>query len=154
MADEDTTATYGTTSATWRSTSTTSCSHTYIYTYTYIYMHTYIQMAGEDTTADIWYNISHLAINIGDLGLAYQTLKIAVAADSTHPEAINNLAVRNHTCVWRIKECVCMYVSDRSSDSTHPEAINNLAVRNHTCVCVACVCVCVCVCVCLTCMHA
>ena len=30
------------------------------------------QTAGDDGVADVWYNISHLAIGIGDLGLAYQ----------------------------------------------------------------------------------
>ena len=30
------------------------------------------QAAEADTQGDIWYNISHLAIGIGDLGLAYQ----------------------------------------------------------------------------------
>jgi len=52
-----------------------------------------LQLAGEDTTADTWYNISHLAVGIGDLGLSYQALKVAVAADSKHAEAYNNLSV-------------------------------------------------------------
>ncbi|EKX55519.1 hypothetical protein GUITHDRAFT_156789 [Guillardia theta CCMP2712] len=49
--------------------------------------------AEDDTLGDIWYNISHIAIGIGDLGLAYQTLKVAVAADPNHAEATNNLAI-------------------------------------------------------------
>jgi len=52
-----------------------------------------LQLSQDDTTADVWYNISHLAIGIGDLGLAYQALKISVAADSKHAHAYNNLAV-------------------------------------------------------------
>mmetsp|Transcript_7923 Transcript_7923/g.19260 ORF Transcript_7923/g.19260 Transcript_7923/m.19260 type:complete len:535 (-) Transcript_7923:206-1810(-) len=52
-----------------------------------------LQGAGQDTLGDIWYNISHVAIGIGDLGLAYQALKVAVAADPNHAEAHNNLAV-------------------------------------------------------------
>lgn len=52
-----------------------------------------IQLCDDTTSADIWYNISHLAIGIGDLGLAYQALKIAVSGDNRHAEAYNNLAV-------------------------------------------------------------
>lgn len=47
----------------------------------------------QDTLGDVWYNVSHVAIGIGDLGLAYQALKVAVAADPAHAEAHNNLAV-------------------------------------------------------------
>merc|ERR1712098_243247 len=52
-----------------------------------------LQSAESDTQGDIWYNISHIAIGIGDLGLAYQALKVALAADPSHVEAQNNLAV-------------------------------------------------------------
>ena len=52
-----------------------------------------LQTAEADTQGDIWYNISHIAIGIGDLGLAYQALKVALAADPSHVEAHNNLAV-------------------------------------------------------------
>ena len=52
-----------------------------------------IQLSDDSTSADVWYNISHLAIGIGDLGLAYQALKIAVSGDNSHAEAYNNLAV-------------------------------------------------------------
>jgi len=52
-----------------------------------------LQSAESDTQGDIWYNISHIAIGIGDLGLAYQSLKVALAADPSHVEAQNNLAV-------------------------------------------------------------
>ena len=34
---------------------------------------------GDDVTqADIWYNIGHVGIGIGDLGLAYQAFKISM----------------------------------------------------------------------------
>nr|CCA18634.1 sporangia induced TRP protein putative [Albugo laibachii Nc14] len=50
-------------------------------------------MASDDCMADIWYNIGHVAIGIGDFGLAYQAFKIALSADSNHAEAFNNLGV-------------------------------------------------------------
>ena len=47
----------------------------------------------DDTAADIWYNIGHIGISLGDLGLAYQAFKVAVSVNSTHGEALNNIAV-------------------------------------------------------------
>ncbi len=37
--------------------------------------------------------MGHLAIAIGDTGLAYQCLRLALAANNNHAEAFNNLAV-------------------------------------------------------------
>jgi tetratricopeptide repeat protein 8 len=39
------------------------------------------------------YNIGHIGISLGDLGLAYQAFKVAVSIDPTHGEALNNIAV-------------------------------------------------------------
>jgi len=51
-------------------------------------------LVADDTgAADIWYNISHVAIGLGDLSLAYQALKIAVSFNSEHFEAFNNLGI-------------------------------------------------------------
>ena len=50
-------------------------------------------MAGDDNMADVWYNIGQVAIGIGDLGVAYQSFKIAVSCDSNHAESYNNLGV-------------------------------------------------------------
>jgi len=52
-----------------------------------------LSMADDDNMADIWYNIGQIAIGIGDLGLAYQSFKIAVSVDSNHAESFNNLGV-------------------------------------------------------------
>jgi len=52
-----------------------------------------LELADEETQGDVWYNVSQLAIGIGDLGLAYQALKVALAASPQHVEATNNLAV-------------------------------------------------------------
>ena len=43
--------------------------------------------------ADVWYNIGHVGISLGDHGLAYQAYKISVSLNPAHAEAMNNLAV-------------------------------------------------------------
>ena len=47
----------------------------------------------EITKAEIWYNISHVYINLGDLGMAYKCLKIVLSYDPSHAEAYNNLGI-------------------------------------------------------------
>ena len=39
------------------------------------------------------YNIGHVAVGVGDLGLAYQSFKIAISVDASHAESYNNLGV-------------------------------------------------------------
>ena len=39
----------------------------------------------------IRYNISHVAVAIGDLALAYQCLRMAISISNDHAEAHNNL---------------------------------------------------------------
>ena len=43
--------------------------------------------------ADVWYNLGHVAIGIGDLALAYQAFKIATSVNPYHAESFSNLAV-------------------------------------------------------------
>ncbi|XP_048830662.1 tetratricopeptide repeat protein 8 isoform X2 [Brienomyrus brachyistius] len=50
-------------------------------------------VADDDELADVWYNLSHVALGIGDLALAYQCCKLALASNNNHAEAYNNLAV-------------------------------------------------------------
>ena len=52
-----------------------------------------LQVADDSSLADIWYNVSQVAIGIGDLNLAYQCLKIAISIQPSHAEAYNNLGV-------------------------------------------------------------
>ncbi|RNF23955.1 uncharacterized protein Tco025E_02692 [Trypanosoma conorhini] len=47
----------------------------------------------DDTLADVWYNIGHVGIGTGDLGLAHRAFKVALGANPRHAEALNNLAV-------------------------------------------------------------
>uniref|UniRef100_A0A673BGS9 Tetratricopeptide repeat domain 8 n=1 Tax=Sphaeramia orbicularis TaxID=375764 RepID=A0A673BGS9_9TELE len=50
-------------------------------------------VASDEEQADVWYNIGHVAVGIGDLTLAYQCFKLALAFNNDHAEAYNNLAV-------------------------------------------------------------
>lgn len=50
-------------------------------------------LADDEVASDIWYNISHVAICIGDLSLAYQALKICLAFSGENFEAFNNIGV-------------------------------------------------------------
>uniref|UniRef100_F6Y677 Tetratricopeptide repeat protein 8 n=2 Tax=Ciona intestinalis TaxID=7719 RepID=F6Y677_CIOIN len=52
-----------------------------------------LSLAEDEQLGDVWYNISHVALGIGDNNLAYQCLRLAIAADNGHTEAYNNLAV-------------------------------------------------------------
>ncbi|RKO87883.1 hypothetical protein BDK51DRAFT_27278 [Blyttiomyces helicus] len=52
------------------------------------------EAAGDDRAiAAVWYNIGHIGVNVGDLELAYQSFKLAVAADNGYAAAWNNLGV-------------------------------------------------------------
>uniref|UniRef100_A0A3Q2QWB3 Tetratricopeptide repeat domain 8 n=1 Tax=Fundulus heteroclitus TaxID=8078 RepID=A0A3Q2QWB3_FUNHE len=50
-------------------------------------------VASDEEQADVWYNIGHVAVGIGDLTLAYQCFKLTLAFNNDHAEAYNNLAV-------------------------------------------------------------
>jgi len=52
-----------------------------------------LNLASDESMADIWYNIGHVGIALGDLAMAYQCCKIAVSIDPHHAEALNNLGV-------------------------------------------------------------
>jgi tetratricopeptide repeat protein 8 len=47
----------------------------------------------DETRAEVWYNIGHVGVGIGDLGLAYQSFKISVSHNANHAESYNNLGV-------------------------------------------------------------
>lgn len=50
-------------------------------------------LAEDEVASNIWYNISHVAIRIGDIPLAYQALKISLSYSSENAEAYNNIGV-------------------------------------------------------------
>ena len=52
-----------------------------------------LQSADDATTADVWFNLSTIALGAGNLAMAEQALKICLAADPAHAGALNNLGV-------------------------------------------------------------
>ncbi|XP_064624163.1 tetratricopeptide repeat protein 8-like [Lineus longissimus] len=52
-----------------------------------------LSLATDETTADVWYNIGHVALGVGDMNLAYQAFRMALSANNDHAEAYNNLGV-------------------------------------------------------------
>ncbi|KER31148.1 hypothetical protein T265_13053, partial [Opisthorchis viverrini] len=57
------------------------------------YFNQAIQMSTLKSAAEIFYNIAHIGIRLGDLNLSYQCLRISLAYDTRHAEAYNNLGV-------------------------------------------------------------
>ena len=52
-----------------------------------------LEQADDSQKAEIYYNLSHSAIYLADYELATQSLKLCIAYEPTHAEAINNLGV-------------------------------------------------------------
>lgn len=53
-----------------------------------------LALCAEDAQrADLWFNVGHVGIGLGDRTLAERAFKLAVAADPTHAEAMTNLGV-------------------------------------------------------------
>ncbi|XP_011498826.1 PREDICTED: tetratricopeptide repeat protein 8 [Ceratosolen solmsi marchali] len=50
-------------------------------------------LATNENIADVWYNISHVAICLGDLIMASDCLRLAIDADNRHAPSYNNLGV-------------------------------------------------------------
>ncbi|CAG9863381.1 unnamed protein product [Phyllotreta striolata] len=46
--------------------------------------------------AEVWYNLSHVALAAGDVQLAVQCLNLCLSSDAAHAPAFNNLAVLYH----------------------------------------------------------
>lgn len=56
-----------------------------------------LNLSSDEEMADTWYNIGHIGIALGDLGMAYQAFKIVISIDPAHGEALNNIAVLGKT---------------------------------------------------------
>ncbi|GBL97504.1 Tetratricopeptide repeat protein 8 [Araneus ventricosus] len=52
-----------------------------------------LSLATDETLPDVWYNIAHLSLGIGDKSLATQCLRLALVANNDHAESYNNLGV-------------------------------------------------------------
>ena len=44
-------------------------------------------------SADVWYNLGHVALGVGDTSLAYQCFRLALVHNNDSAEAYNNLGV-------------------------------------------------------------
>lgn len=80
------------------------------------------------------YNIGHVGVALGDLGLAYQAFKVAVSVDPTHGEALNNIAVlemrRQKVDVARS----CLSTSVSVNSFLFEPLYNNGIMANHLCI--------------------
>jgi tetratricopeptide repeat protein 8 len=63
-----------------------------------------LSLAADEEMADVWYNIGHIGISLGDHGLAYQAFKVSVSLNPSHAEAMNNLAVLEMRRFKNVKE--------------------------------------------------
>ncbi len=52
-----------------------------------------IALADDDSLGDVWYNVGIVGLSLGDLSMAAQALRTAIAADPLHAEAHTNLGV-------------------------------------------------------------
>ncbi|KAL0220896.1 hypothetical protein RCL1_000750 [Eukaryota sp. TZLM3-RCL] len=46
----------------------------------------------DELASDVWYNVSHIALGVGDVRLAHQALRLSVTLNSFNIEALTNLA--------------------------------------------------------------
>ncbi|XP_076665274.1 tetratricopeptide repeat protein 8 [Andrena cerasifolii] len=52
-----------------------------------------LNLSTDENIADVWYNISHIALTVGDKTMAAECLKLAIVSDNRHALAYNNLGV-------------------------------------------------------------
>mmetsp|Transcript_25087 Transcript_25087/g.34412 ORF Transcript_25087/g.34412 Transcript_25087/m.34412 type:complete len:510 (-) Transcript_25087:115-1644(-) len=52
-----------------------------------------LDLSDDRNSADIWYNVGHVALGIGDASLSYQAFRIALSCDPSHAESFCNLGV-------------------------------------------------------------
>uniref|UniRef100_A0A4W3GS93 Tetratricopeptide repeat domain 8 n=1 Tax=Callorhinchus milii TaxID=7868 RepID=A0A4W3GS93_CALMI len=80
----------------------------------------------DEEVADVWYNLGHIAVGIGDMTLAYQCFKLALANNNDHAEAYNNLAVlemrKGHH--EQVGDLQSSYVAAQKSAAAFPEHVN------------------------------
>ena len=52
-----------------------------------------LHVADKEMLAEVWYNVGHLSLGIGDVNLAYQCFKLALTTNNDHAESYNNIGV-------------------------------------------------------------
>uniref|UniRef100_A0A3Q3L4B1 Tetratricopeptide repeat domain 8 n=1 Tax=Mastacembelus armatus TaxID=205130 RepID=A0A3Q3L4B1_9TELE len=83
-------------------------------------------VANDEEQADVWYNIGQVAVGIGDLTLAYQCFKLALAFNNNHAEAYNNLAVLElrKGRLEQIGDLQSSYTAAQKSEDAFPEHVD------------------------------
>ncbi|XP_029349223.1 tetratricopeptide repeat protein 8 isoform X5 [Echeneis naucrates] len=83
-------------------------------------------VGNDEEQADVWYNIGHVAVGIGDLTLAYQCFKLALAFNNDHAEAYNNLAVLElrKGRIEQIGDLQSSYTAAQKSEDSFPEHVD------------------------------
>ncbi|KAM6171004.1 tetratricopeptide repeat protein 8 isoform 5-T5 [Erethizon dorsatum] len=80
----------------------------------------------EEETADVWYNLGHIAVGIGDVNLAHQCFRLALVNNNHHAEAYNNLAVlemrKGH--VEQIGDLQRSYVAAQKAEAAFPDHVD------------------------------
>ncbi|XP_067931248.1 tetratricopeptide repeat protein 8-like [Watersipora subatra] len=70
-----------------------SCFYAQQYDMTLVCFERALVLSDNETAGDIWYNIGHVALGVGDTNLAYQCFRMALTVDNNHAESYNNLGV-------------------------------------------------------------
>ncbi|KAH0620437.1 hypothetical protein JD844_020889 [Phrynosoma platyrhinos] len=80
----------------------------------------------EEEAADVWYNLGHVAVGIGDINLAYQCFKLTLANNNDHAEAYNNLAVleMQKGRIEQVGDLQRSYVAAQKSQEVFPEHVD------------------------------
>uniref|UniRef100_A0AAY4AUW7 Tetratricopeptide repeat domain 8 n=1 Tax=Denticeps clupeoides TaxID=299321 RepID=A0AAY4AUW7_9TELE len=82
-------------------------------------------VSSDEEQADVWYNLGHVAVGIGNLPLAYQCFKLALAFNNDHAEAYNNLAVLELRKVSPlVGDLQSSYAAARKSEEAFPEHVD------------------------------
>ncbi|EDQ89506.1 uncharacterized protein MONBRDRAFT_32314 [Monosiga brevicollis MX1] len=55
-----------------------------------------LMLADNSSLSDVWYNLGHVCLSLGDTTLAEQCLRLSITFDPSNAEALNNLGVIEH----------------------------------------------------------
>ncbi|CAB3397472.1 unnamed protein product [Caenorhabditis bovis] len=84
----------------------------------------------EDVGADIWYNIGHVMVEVGDLRYAARAYRIALSMDPDHCESLVNLGILKHQD-GKIDEARSLYQAAVSKNPQMFEANFNLGMVSY-----------------------
>jgi len=86
----------------------------------------------DEITADIWYNIGHVALGCGDKQLATQAFRLALVANNQHSESYNNLGVivinKENGSMHNVQQAKVYFQASKESGNHLYEPHYNLAL--------------------------